>query len=296
MIKIHGSIVALITPFRDGAVDEDALRRIVKWQVENGTDCICPTGTTGECPTLTKEEHCRVMRITVETVKECGGKATVLAGAGSNNPVESVYYTNMAEKYGADAVLHNAGYYNRPNQAGLYEHFKYVHDNTNLPIIVYNVPGRTVVDIKSDTLARLAELPRVIGVKDATGDLERPWVEHNMIHRSDFAWLSGNDSTAVSFNVAGGCGCVSVTANCAPALLSKMQKLMAEGKWEEARDIQYTLMPLHKLMFKEPSPAGAKYAASLLGLCTPECRLPILPLSEETRKEIRAEMEKLHLI
>jgi len=131
-----------------------------------------------------------------------------------------------------------------------------------------------VVDIKSDTLARLAELPRIVGVKDATGDLERPWVEHNLIHRSDFAWLSGNDSTAVSFNVAGGCGCVSVTANCAPALLSKMQKLMAEGKWEEARDIQYTLMPLHKLMFKEPSPAGAKYAASLLGLCTPECRLP----------------------
>ena len=153
-----------------------------------------------------------------------------------------------------------------------------------------------MVDIKSDTLARLAELPRIVGVKDATGDLERPWVEHNLIHRSDFAWLSGNDSTAVSFNVAGGCGCVSVTANCAPALLSKMQKLMAEGKWEEARDIQYTLMPLHKLMFKEPSPAGAKYAASLLGLCTPECRLPILPLSEETKKEIRSEMEKLHLI
>ena len=174
---IHGSIVALITPFRDGKLDEDALRKMVAWHVEQGTDGVVPVGTTGECPTLTPEEHCRVIEITAEIAK---GKMTIIAGAGSNNPIEAIEYTKVAEKYGADATLHVAGYYNRPNQEGLYQHFKTVHDATNIPIVLYNIPGRAVVNILPETVARLAELPRVVGIKDATGNLERPWIERNV--------------------------------------------------------------------------------------------------------------------
>lgn len=290
---IHGSIVALITPFRDGKLDEDALRKMVAWHVEQGTDGVVPVGTTGECPTLTPEEHCRVIEITAEIAK---GKMTIIAGAGSNNPIEAIEYTKVAEKYGADATLHVAGYYNRPNQAGLYQHFKTVHDATNIPIVLYNIPGRAVVNILPETVARLAELPRVVGIKDATGNLERPWIERQLVKKPDFVWLSGEDSTAVSYNVAGGTGVISVTANIAPKLVAEVQALTAAGDYAKARVQQDKLMRLHKLMFKEPSPAGAKYAASLLGLCTEECRLPIMPLSAETKAEIKAAMSELGLI
>ena len=290
---IHGSIVALITPFRDGKLDEDALRKMVAWHVEQGTDGVVPVGTTGECPTLTPEEHCRVIEITAEIAK---GKMTIIAGAGSNNPIEAIEYTKVAEKYGADATLHVAGYYNRPNQEGLYQHFKTVHDATNIPIVLYNIPGRAVVNILPETVARLAELPRVVGIKDATGNLDRPWIERQLVKKPDFVWLSGEDSTAVSYNVAGGTGVISVTANIAPKLVAEVQALTAAGDYTKARVQQDKLMRLHKLMFKEPSPAGAKYAASLLGLCTEECRLPIMPLSAETKAEIKAAMSELGLI
>ena len=290
---IHGSIVALITPFRDGKLDEDALRKMVAWHVEQGTDGVVPVGTTGECPTLTPEEHCRVIEITAEIAK---GKMTIIAGAGSNNPIEAIEYTKVAEKYGADATLHVAGYYNRPNQEGLYQHFKTVHDATNIPIVLYNIPCRAVVNILPETVARLAELPRVVGIKDATGNLERPWIERQLVKKPDFVWLSGEDSTAVSYNVAGGTGVISVTANIAPKLVAEVQALTAAGDYAKARVQQDKLMRLHKLMFKEPSPAGAKYAASLLGLCTEECRLPIMPLSAETKAEIKAAMSELCLI
>lgn len=209
--------------------------------------------------------------------------------------MEAVEYTKAAEKAGADATLHVAGYYNRPNQEGLFQHFKLVHDNTNIPIILYNIPGRAIVNILPDTMARLAELPRIIGVKDATGDLARPWLERQLIHKS-FTWLSGEDATAVAYNVSGGQGCISVTANIAPKLVAEVQNLTASGQWEAAKTLQDKLIPLHQVMFAEPSPAGAKYAASLLGLCSDECRLPVVALSATTKERIRSIMASLHLI
>ncbi|ALP40254.1 4-hydroxy-tetrahydrodipicolinate synthase [Aeromonas schubertii] len=288
----QGSIVALITPFRDGRLDEEALRRLVEWHVEQGTHGIVPVGTTGESPTLTHDEHCRVIEVVVEQV---AGRVPVIAGAGSNNPVEAIEYTRHAERAGADATLHVAGYYNRPNQEGLYHHFKAVHDATELPIILYNIPPRAIVDIQPQTLARLAELPRILGVKDATGDLARPWLERQLI-KKPFSWLSGEDATAVAYNVGGGTGCISVTANVAPAMVAEVQNLTLAGRWEEARALQDRLIPLHQAMFAEPSPAGAKYAASLLGFCSEECRLPVMPLGEATKVRIRQVMQELGLL
>ena len=293
MHLFHGSLVALITPFKNGKLDEDALAKMVEWHIQNGTNAIVPTGTTGECPTLTVEEHVRTIQITVDVAK---GRVPVMAGAGSNNPVEAVHFSQEAEKAGADALLHVAGYYNRPNQEGLYAHFKMINDNTSLPIFVYNIPGRAIVNILPETLAKMAQLPNICGIKDATGDLARPWKERQLIKREDFTWLSGEDATQVSYNVAGGHGCISVTANIAPRLVAQVQKLCEENKWQEARELQDKLMVLHGLMFKEPSPAGAKYAASLLGLCTAECRLPIMPLSEGVKAEIKEQMQILGLI
>ncbi len=285
-------MVALITPFKNGKVDFQALERLVEFHVKNGTTCIVVTGTTGECPTLSFEEHVEAIKAVVNYAK---GRILVMAGAGSNNPVEAIALSNAAKDAGADCLLHNAGYYNRPNQEGLYAHFKMVHDNTDLPIFLYNVPGRTVVNISSELVAKLAKLERIIGIKDATGNLERPWVERNLIDKP-FIWLSGEDSTAVNFNVAGGVGVISVTANVAPALVAKVQNLTLAKKWEEAANEHLKLMTLHKLMFKEPSPAPAKYGASLLGLCSEESRLPILPISQSLRDEIKTQMQKLELI
>ncbi|MFR9720089.1 4-hydroxy-tetrahydrodipicolinate synthase [Aeromonas diversa] len=288
----QGSIVALITPFRDGQLDEAALRRLVEWHVEQGTHGIVPVGTTGESPTLTHDEHCRVIALVVEQV---AGRIPVIAGAGSNNPVEAIEYTRYAEQAGADATLHVAGYYNRPNQEGLYHHFKAVHDATELPIILYNIPPRAIVDIQPQTMARLAELPRIVGVKDATGDLSRPWTERQLI-KKPFTWLSGEDATAVAYNIGGGTGCISVTANVAPKLVAEVQNLTLAGRWEEARALQDRLIPLHQAMFAEPSPAGAKYAVSLLGMCSEECRLPVMPLSTATKARIRQVMLDLDLL
>ena len=293
MHLFHGSLVALITPFKDGKVDEKALERLVEWHIANGTDGLVPTGTTGESPTLSAEEHIKVVELVCQIANH---RIPVMAGAGSNNPVEAVYYSQEAEKAGADGLLHVAGYYNRPNQDGLYAHFKMVHDNSNLPIFVYNIPGRAVVNVLPQTLQKLAELPRIAGIKDATGDLARPWVERSLIKRDDFTWLSGEDASQVSYNVAGGVGCISVTANIAPQLVHQVQAYTANNQWVEARALQDKLMKIHGLMFKEPSPAGAKYAASLLGLCTEECRLPVMPLSNETKEAIKAAMQELELL
>ena len=293
MHTFHGSLVALITPFKEGKLDEKALERLVEWHIANGTDGLVPAGTTGESPTLSAEEHARVIDIVCQVANK---RIPVMAGAGSNNPVEAVHYSHEAERSGADGLLHVAGYYNRPNQDGLYAHFKFVHDQTNLPIFVYNIPGRAVVNVLPATLAKLSELPRIAGIKDATGDLARPWVERTLIKREDFTWLSGEDASQVSYNVAGGVGVISVTANIAPKLVHKVQELTAQNQWLEARALQDKLMKLHGLMFKEPSPAGAKYAASLLCLCTEECRLPIIPLTDDTKAQIKAAMQELELI
>ena len=293
MHLFHGSLVALITPFKDGKVDEKALERLVEWHIANGTDGLVPTGTTGESPTLSAEEHIKVVELVCQIANH---RIPVMAGAGSNNPVEAVDYSQEAEKAGAAGLLHVAGYYNRPNQDGLYAHFKMVHDNSNLPIFVYNIPGRAVVNVLPQTLLKLSQLPRIAGIKDATGDLARPWVERSLIKRDDFTWLSGEDASQVSYNVAGGVGCISVTANIAPQLVHQVQAYTANNQWVEARALQDKLMKIHGLMFKEPSPAGAKYAASLLGLCTEECRLPVMPLSNETKEAIKAAMQELELL
>lgn len=293
MHKFHGSLVALITPFKDGKLDHAALEKMVEWHIENGTNGIVPAGTTGECPTLSHDEHIEVIKTVVEVANH---RVPVMAGAGSNNPVEAVWLSLAAEKAGADGLLHVAGYYNRPNQEGLYAHFKMIHDETNLPIFLYNIPGRAVVNILPETVARLAELPRIAGIKDATGNLERPWLERQLITKSDFTWLSGEDSTQVSYNVAGGCGVISVTANIAPKLVSEVQKATLDNDYAKARMLQDRLMSIHKLMFREPSPGPAKYAASLLGLCSEEVRMPILPISQALRDDIKAQMQKLELI
>jgi len=289
---IKGSLVALVTPFRGDDVDEDALSKMVAWHIEQGTHGLVPAGTTGESATLSEDEHRSVVDV---VVKAAGGRIPVVAGAGSNNPREAIVYSEYAAESGADAVLHVAGYYNRPGQDGLYRHFKAVHDATILPIVIYNIPPRAVVDIAPQTMARLAELPRVVGVKDATGDLTRPLRERRLIDKA-FSYLSGEDASAVAYNAAGGNGCISVTANVAPALTAEMQEACAVGDFRRAMAIQDRLLPLHLALFREPSPAGAKYATSLLGHTSPDCRLPIVELSAETKREIEAAMSGLGLL
>lgn len=280
----RGSFVALITPFRDGTVDEAALRKMVNWQIESGTHGLVPVGTTGESPTLTEAEHKRAIEIVVE---EAAGRVPVIAGAGSNNPQEAVEYSRHAQAAGADAVLSVAGYYNRPNQEGLYQQFKMIHDAIDIPVVIYNIPPRAIVDVLPETMARLAELPRVVGVKDATGDLSRISMER-MVIEGDFSYLSGEDMTAMAYNCNGGNGCISVTANVAPALCSQMHDACQAGDFTTALAIQDRLAPLHKALFAEPSPCGVKYAASLLGLCEETARLPIVEMSAEGKANVKA--------
>ncbi len=288
----QGSYPALITPFTANGIDEDSLRRLVNWLIEQGSHGIVAVGTTGESATLSFEEHKRVVEI---VVAETQGRIPIMAGAGSNNPEEAIVFAQHAEKIGADALLCVAGYYNRPSQEGLYQHFKKVHDATTLPITIYNIPPRTVVDISPDTMARLAELPRVVGVKDASGDLSRVLQEKQRIAKA-FSFLSGDDIAAVAYNANDGQGCISVTANVAPALCAQLQQACLQNDFASALAIQQRLLPLHEALFIEPNPAGAKYAASLLGLCSDYCRLPMVPLSEETKKAIRQALEQLNLL
>ncbi|HCH24477.1 MAG TPA: 4-hydroxy-tetrahydrodipicolinate synthase [Oceanospirillaceae bacterium] len=277
-----GSYVALVTPFSNGKLDEDAMRRLVNWQLDKGTQGLVPVGTTGESPTLSEAEHKRVVEITVE---EANGRVPVIAGAGSNNPVEALAYAQHAKDAGADAILCVAGYYNRPNQDGLFAHFEFVHDNVDIPMVIYNIPPRAIVDIQPATMAKLAALKNVVGVKDATGDLSRV-TQERLVVGDDFAYLSGEDMTALAYNAAGGHGCISVTANVAPTRCAAMQAACAAGDYNTALRISEELAPLHNAMFAEPSPAGAKYAASLLGLCSAEARMPVMPLSAQSKATI----------
>ncbi len=274
-----GSMPALVTPFRNGELDLETLKKLVEWHIGEGSDGLVPVGTTGESPTLTHREHETVVE---EVVKAAAGRVPVIAGAGSNNTTESIRLARHAESVGADAVLVVTPYYNKPTQRGLIAHFTAVHDCCNLPVIIYNIPGRSVVDMTPATMGELAKLPRIVGVKDATGDLARV-CDQRMTCGPDFIQLSGEDATAHGFNAQGGTGCISVTANVAPAMLAKMQAACAAGDYRAALDIQDRLMPLHKAIFTEPGLVGVKYAMSKLDLCSDEVRLPLTALSDETK-------------
>ncbi|MBF5095680.1 4-hydroxy-tetrahydrodipicolinate synthase [Azospirillum sp. INR13] len=288
----HGSIVALLTPFKGGKVDEKAFQSFVEWQVAQGTHGLVPCGTTGESPTLSHEEHNRVVELCIEAA---GGKVPVMAGTGSNSTDEAIALTRHAKQAGAQAALVVTPYYNKPSQEGLYQHFKAIHDAADLPIFIYNIPGRSVVDMSVATMARLAKLPNIVGVKDATADLSRP---SRLLQEvgPDFIQLSGEDATALAFNAQGGVGCISVTANVAPALCSAMQTAWAKGDLKEAFRLRDVLSPLHDSMFVETSPAPVKFAASLLGLGSDEVRLPLVPASDTARAAVRGAMTKAGLL
>jgi 4-hydroxy-tetrahydrodipicolinate synthase len=286
-VKFSGSSPALITPMKDGRVDEAAFRRFVAWQIEEGTHGLVPVGTTGESPTLSPAEHKRVVEICIE---EAAGQVPVIAGTGSNNTAEAIEYTIHAKKAGADAALVVVPYYNKPTQDGIYAHFRAIAESADIPIFVYNVPGRTVANISVETLARLAkDVPNIVGTKDASADLTRPSLQR-LASGEKFIQLSGEDGTALGFNAHGGVGCISVTANVAPRLCAQLQEATLKGDYAAALKLQDRLMPLHHAMFVEPSPCPVKYAVSLLGYCTAEARLPMVPVSESTKKTVRAAM------
>jgi 4-hydroxy-tetrahydrodipicolinate synthase len=282
----HGSIPALVTPFRDGEVDEAALKGLVEWHVAEGSSAVVAVGTTGESPTLSHEEHRRVIEIVVEAA---AGRVPVIAGAGSNNTAESVGLMRFAQKVGAAAALVVTPYYNKPSQRGLLAHYRALHDCCELPIVIYNIPGRSVIDMSVETMAELAKLPRIIGVKDATGDMTRV-SRQRAACGADFLQLSGNDDSALGFNAHGGRGCISVTANVAPRQNAEFHAACARGDFAAALEWQDRLMPLHAALFLEPNPAPTKYALSLLGKCADEVRLPMVTLSDETKREVRAAM------
>jgi 4-hydroxy-tetrahydrodipicolinate synthase len=290
--RIKGSITALITPFKDGAVDEAAFRRLVEWQIAEGTHGLVPVGTTGESPTLSHEEHKRVVELCVETA---AGRIPVIAGAGSNSTAEAVEFTVFAKEIGADAVLSVTPYYNKPTQEGVYQHFAKVAEAADIPVILYNIPGRSIVEISVETMARLAEIPNIVGVKDATANLLRASRDRGAMPKG-FIQLSGEDGTALGFNAHGGRGCISVTSNVAPRICAEFQSACLRGDYATALKIQDRLMPLHDALFIESNPAPAKCAASLLGLCSDEVRLPIVPASEKARSVIRDAMGQAGLL
>ena len=287
-----GSITAIITPFRDGGLDEKAFQSLVDWQIAEGSHGLVPCGTTGESPTLSHVEHHRVVELCVEVAK---GRVPVIAGAGSNSTEEAIDLTRHAKKAGADAALVVAPYYNKPTQEGLFRHYEAIAKAVDLPIIIYNIPGRSVVDISVETMARLAAIPTIVGVKDATADLVRP-LKTRLAIGERFCQLSGEDATATAFLAMGGVGCISVTANVAPRLCAQMQEAWAKGDLAACFAIRDRLMPLHDAMFCETNPAPAKYAVSLLGRCLPTVRLPLVELSDGAKKKVEAAVKGLGLI
>ena len=289
---IKGSIPALVTPFKDGKLDLATLKQLVDWQIAEGSTGLVPVGTTGESPTLSHAEHRQVVE---EVVRIAAGRVPVIAGAGSNNTVEGIELIQHAQKVGADAALIVTPYYNKPTQAGMIAHYTALHDCCTLPIIIYNIPGRSVVDMSPETMGTLAKLPRIIGVKDATGKIERVSMQRASCG-PDFIQLSGEDATALGFNAHGGIGCISVTANVAPRLCAEFQAATLAGDYAKALEYQDRLMPLHEAIFIEPGLAGAKYGLSLLGRCTEEVRLPLVTLTEGTKARIKAAMQHAGLI
>lgn len=284
----EGSLTALVTPFRNNTVDERAFRDFVTWQVEEGSHGLVPCGTTGESPTLDTAEHIDVIRMCVETA---AGRVPVLAGVGSNDTRNAANLAKEAQAVGADGALLVTPYYNKPNQEGLYAHFKHVHDSCDLPIVIYNIPGRCIVDMSVETMGRLAELPRIVGVKDATADIPRV-AKQAAACGADFEQLSGDDSSAMEFARAGGIGAISVTSNIAPGACARMWEAAKAGDWETADAIDATLMDLHKTLFLDPSPGPAKYCLSLMGKMTADLRLPLTPPFAETEARLRAAMDK----
>lgn len=284
---IQGSIPALVTPFKNGELDLDTLKKLVDWQIEQGSTGLVPVGTTGESPTLSHEEHEAVVEA---VVKFAAGRVPVIAGAGSNNTVEGIRLIQHAERVGADAALVVTPYYNKPTQAGMIAHYTALHECCTLPIVIYNIPGRSVVDMQPETMGKLAQLPRIIGVKDATGKIERVSMQRASCG-PDFIQLSGEDATALGFNAHGGTGCISVTANVAPKLCAEFQQATLAGDYRKALEYQDRLMPLHEAIFIEPGLAGAKYGLSLLGRCSDEVRLPLVGLTDSTKAKIKAAME-----
>ncbi|SFM61385.1 4-hydroxy-tetrahydrodipicolinate synthase [Shimia aestuarii] len=287
-----GSFPALVTPFTNGELDLETLKKLVEWHIGEGTNGFVPVGTTGESPTLTHAEHESVVE---EVVRATAGRVPVIAGAGSNNTLEAIRLAQHAEKVGADAILVVTPYYNKPTQRGLIAHFTAVHDCCELPIIIYNIPGRSVVDMTPETMGELAKLPRIAGVKDATGDLARVSQQRGACG-PDFIQLSGEDATALGFNAHGGVGCISVTANVAPKLCAEFQAATLAGDYAKALEYQDRLMPLHEAIFVEPGLVGAKYAMSRLGLCSDEVRLPLTGLTDETKAQIDAAMRHAGLL
>jgi 4-hydroxy-tetrahydrodipicolinate synthase len=281
-----GSLVALITPFKGGAVDEKRFQNFVEWQIKEGTHGVVPCGTTGESPTLSHDEHKRVVELCVEVAK---GRVPVIAGAGSNSTAEAIDFLRHAKAAGADAALVVTPYYNKPTQEGLYQHYKALNDAVDLPIIIYNIPGRCVVDMSVATMARLAQLPNIVGVKDATVDLARPLRTRAAIG-AGFTMLSGEDVTALAFMAQGGDGCISVTANVAPRACADMHEAWQKGDTARAMGINERLGPLHDALFCETNPAPVKYAASLLDKSTPDVRLPLVAATPEAQDKVRGAM------
>ena len=290
--RIKGSLTALVTPFKNGKVDEDAFRALVDWQIAEGTQGLVPCGTTGESPTLSHEDHARVIEICVEQAR---GRVPVIAGAGSNSTDEAIMRTRHAREVGCDAVLHVTGYYNKPNQEGQYRHFMAIAEGVDIPVILYNIPGRAVVGINVETMVRLSKHKNIIGVKDATADLNRPSRER-LACGKNWLLLSGEDGTALGYNAHGGVGCISVTANVAPRLCAEFQAACAAGDYAKAREYQDRLMPLHDAMFCETNPGPVKYAVSLLGKCSEDMRLPMVAPADAARAQIKKAMQDCGLL
>ena len=288
----QGIYTALITPFSNGKIDEKAFQSFVEWQISEGVHGLVPCGTTGESPTLSHEEHNRVVAMCIEVAK---GRVPVMAGTGSNSTEEAIMMTRHAKKAGADGALIVAPYYNKPTQEGIYQHYKAIHDAVEIPIVIYNIPGRSTINITDDTLARLSALPNIVGVKDATGDLARPYTLR-AIQKKKLALLSGEDMTAVAFNASGGQGCISVTSNIMPKRCAEVQEACLSGDYAKALKLHDTLVALHNVMFCETSPAPVKFAASLLGKCKPDVRLPLVQVSDINQNQITQLLKNLHLL
>ncbi|MCK0208633.1 4-hydroxy-tetrahydrodipicolinate synthase [Starkeya koreensis] len=291
-LPFRGSFTALVTPFRDGALDEKAFRDLVDWQIEEGIHGLVPVGTTGESPTVSHDEHKAVVEWTVQQAR---GRVPVIAGAGSNNTIEAIDLARHAESAGADAVLVVTPYYNKPGQEGLYQHYKAINDAVGIPIYIYNIPGRSVIDMSVETMARLFELPNIVGVKDATANLARVSQQRQVVG-PEFNQLSGEDATALAFMAHGGDGCISVASNVAPKLCAQLIDACIAGDYAKALEVQDRLFPLFQALFVETNPSPTKYALSLLGKIADEARLPMVPVSEKTKEIVRDAMRHAGLI
>jgi 4-hydroxy-tetrahydrodipicolinate synthase len=287
-----GSNVALITPFKNNKLDVEAYIKLIHFQINNGTNGLIPAGTTGESPTLSHEEHQKVIELCIQESK---GNNPIIAGTGSNSTEEAISLTTHAEKVGANAALIVTPYYNKPTQEGLYQHYKAINDKIGIPILIYNIPGRSVIDMSVDTMARLFELKNIVGVKDATGDLDRVIQQKNKMG-NDFIQLTGNDDNALEFNKRGGVGAISVTANIAPKLCSEFQKISLSKDTKQAESLDAILQPIHNAMFIESNPSPVKYAAKLLGLCSDDVRLPLVKITETTKEEVKKSLLLANLI